>query len=125
MTTEELYREALEKLAKWRSVYAGWRLGTRLSNDGESKYTRDLHEQILILRADCSALAFLVRDALVATGMSEAAAHEKLQERMLQEVTELDRLQSLKFPGMSSTPDGISYKLPEARDTMTRLGFAP
>lgn len=113
--TPILLTDAMNKLAKWRSVYAGWRLGTRAKEDGESQYTRDLHEMILLLRAEVSALNFLIIEAGV--------SRERWEEVMLQEFTMLDKLQEQKFPGMSTSQAGVHMKMPEAAETMKRLGF--
>lgn len=112
---DRLVFEAANKLAKWRSVYAGWRLGTRAKSDGESQYTRDLHEQLLLLRAEVSALTWLVRDL--------GATHEQVQERMLTEYTELDKLQEQKFPGFRTEQGGVHMQFPDAADTMRSKGF--
>lgn len=114
-STRELMFAAADRLCKWRTVYAGWRLGTRSKEDGQSQYTRDLHEMLLLLRAEVSALTFAVREL--------ALPEERLFELFLQEYTELDRLQSEKFPGFKSHQYGIDIDVAVARETMSRKGF--
>lgn len=114
-STYRLMVEAAEKLAKWRGVYASWKLGTQPQDAPGVRYTRDLHEKLLLLRAEVSALTHLVVEA----GITE----ERLHEVMLREYTELDRIHEQKFPGFRSLPNGIAIDPRVARDTMRRLGF--
>ena len=51
---------AMNRLAKWRSVFAGWQLGTRQIGDPESDAVRDHREVTLLLRAEQSALVLLL-----------------------------------------------------------------
>lgn len=55
-TLEERLLAALNKLAKWRSVFAGWQLGTRLKEDPECQAVKDHREVTILLRAEVSAL---------------------------------------------------------------------
>lgn len=109
--------KAMNTLAKWRSVYAGWRLGTTSKNDGQYQYTKDLHEQLLLLRAEVSACFFLFLEC--------GLTHEQVQERMIIEFEALSKAHEGKFPGYSADMDGIHMNVLEARDTMRRLGFPP
>ena len=109
---------ALEKLTKWRKFFAGWQLGTRPDSDGESKAVRNHREATILLRAELTALAGLLVSKNLITQAEFAAALEK-------EAAQLDRDYAAAYPGWSSTPDGLSMKLPEAADTMRRLGFPP
>jgi hypothetical protein len=52
--------EALNKLAKWRSVFAGWQLGTRSEDDAECKAVRDHREVTIVLRAEVNAITGLL-----------------------------------------------------------------
>lgn len=51
--------DALNRLAKWRTVFAGWQLGTRARGDPESDAVRDHREATIMLRAEVNALTAL------------------------------------------------------------------
>ena len=72
---------ALNLLAKWRSVLAGWQLGTRTSDDPECRAVRDHREVTLILRAEVTALTRLMIEKGLATREEIAAvtAEEALE----------------------------------------------
>jgi hypothetical protein len=42
------YMAALNRLCKWRAIFAGWQLGTRAKGDPESDAVRD-HREVTIL----------------------------------------------------------------------------
>jgi hypothetical protein len=116
--SDESLMAALEKLAKWRKFFASWQLGTRPDSDGESKAVRHHREATILLRAELSALTgLLIRKGLIA----QAEFGAELEK----EAARLDQDYADAFPGWSTTPDGLSMKLPEAADTMRRLGFPP
>jgi hypothetical protein len=116
--SDESLMAALEKLTKWRKFFAGWQLGTRPDSDGESKAVRHHREATILLRAEVSALTGL----LIGKGVFTQAEFGESLER---EAKRLDRDYSASFPGWSSTPGGMTMKLPEAAETMRRLGFPP
>jgi hypothetical protein len=58
-----LAAQALNRLAKWRAVLAGWQLGTRPKGDSECDAVRDQRELLLILRAEVNAISALFCDA--------------------------------------------------------------
>lgn len=68
--------EAMNKLAKWRSIFAGWQLGTRAKGDPESDAVRDHREATILLRAEVNALtACLIEGGHhPAHGLSESPA---------------------------------------------------
>jgi hypothetical protein len=101
----------LNTLAKWRSVFAGWQLGTRPNTDPECQAVRDHRELTMLLRAEVNALTKLLLDAGVITPRA-------LTEQVIVEAEYLSKSYERKFPGMSATPDGIAYSLPEAVETM-------
>ncbi len=116
--SDETALAALEKLTKWRKFFASWQLGTRPDNDGESKAVRHHREATILLRAELTALTGL----LISKGVITQA---EFQDSLEREAAQLDRDYSVAFPGWSSTPDGLSMKMPEALDTMRQLGFPP
>lgn len=106
---------ALNKLCKWRSVFAGWQLGTRLDGDAECKAVRDHREVTILLRTEVNALAGL----LIAKGVFTA---EEFTERVVDEAQALDAAYEDKFPGMRSTEHGIVY---DSRAADTMKGWRP
>lgn len=118
---EELSRRAnaaLNRLAKWRSVFAAWQLGTRSDKDGECRAVKDHREVTILLRAEVSALTGLLEEKGVFTRV-------EFTDALLAEAKKLDADYSKRFPGMKSTDMGIAYELPEAGDTIRRFGFPP
>ena len=112
------YQDAFNKLAKWRSVFAGWQLGTRPKGDAESDAVRDHREVTILLRAEVNALTALLVDKKVATAAEIEAAFTK-------EAKLLDADYECRFPGFKSEPHGISMQLPEAASTMRRMNWKP
>lgn len=106
-----LMSRTANKLAKWRGVFAGWQLGTRLKGDPESDAVRDHREVTLLLRAEVNALTGL----LIKKGVFAAREYT---EQSIEEMRHLDRQYEEKFPGISTDQDGIHYKLPECAETM-------
>lgn len=111
-------RAALEKLAKWRKFFASWQLGTRPAGDGEYKAVAHHRELSILLRAEQSALTAL----LLSKG---AFTQDEWRDALEREAKHLDHDYEESFPGWRSRPDGLSMKLPEAAETMKKLGFPP
>ena len=111
-------RAALEKLTKWRKFFASWQLGTRADGDGESRAVRNHRELSILLRAEVSALTGLLMRKGVFTQQEWQASLEA-------EAKALDHAYEETYPGWRSTPDGLSMKMPEALETMRKLGFPP
>lgn len=111
-------REALERLGKWRQVFASWQLGTRSAEDGECRAVRDHREVTIMLRAEVSALTHLLIERRVFTLEEFTVALEA-------EAILLDEDYSQKFPGYRSTPEGMAMDLSVATQTMRDLGFPP
>lgn len=116
--SEKTMLAALEKLTKWRKFFAGWQLGTRLDSDGESRAVRNHRELSMLLRVEASALTALLLRKGVFTQAEWQAAIEA-------EAKALDHAYEETYPGWRSTPDGLSMKMPEALETMRKLGFPP
>jgi len=109
---------AMQKLAKWRKFFASWQLGTRPASDGEFKAVTHHRELSILLRCEMTALSGLLISKGVITLQEWQAAVEA-------EAKLLDHDYEESFPGWRSTPDGLSMKLPEAGETMRKLGFPP
>lgn len=112
--SEELARKldrAANRLTKWRSVFAGWQLGTRPKGDPECDAVRDHREVTMLLRAEVNALTKLLLEAQVCTV-------DELQRAMIEECNLLSKDYEGKFPGMKATDEGIDYDVQVAAKTM-------
>ena len=121
MTPEELANEnsrVLNKLCKWRSFFASWQLGTRSYQDGESKAVRNHRELSILLRTEVTALT----DLMIRKGVFTA---EEFTEAVIAEAKRLDHDYEESYPGWRSTEEGMSMHLPEAGETMEKMGFPP
>lgn len=107
----EVY-EVLNKLAKWRTVFASWQLGTRTDTDPECKAVKDHRECTIMLRAEVSALTQLLVDKGVLTV-------EEFQNQLIFEAGELDKHFQRAFPGFSVSQDGVNIAMPEAAKTLS------
>lgn len=101
----------LNRLCKWRTVFTGWQLGTRVKGDPESDAVRDTQERLLILRAELTAMIGLLIRKGVATREEIVAAIEE-------EAEALSLALELQFPGFKATDIGMDMHLPAAAETM-------
>jgi hypothetical protein len=108
--TQKCYA-ALNKITKWRSVFAGWQLGTRAKGDPESDAVRDHREVTILLRVESSALVKLLTDKGVFTV-------QDWQQAVIDEAELLDKDYEQKFPGIRSTDIGMNFDVSRARETM-------
>lgn len=90
----------LNRLCKFRTIYAGWQLGTRPKGDPESDAVRDHHEVTLLLRAEVSALAGL----LIAKGIF---TQPEFEAQLGIEADALTAMLEAKFPGVTAHDDGL------------------
>lgn len=109
---------SLQRLAKWRAVFAGWQLGTRARGDGESEAVRDHREVTILLRAEVNALIRILVEAKVVD-------QDTLTRIMGEEAEYLSKAYERQFPGAKAFDGGMDFTLPEWADTMRRLGFPP
>jgi hypothetical protein len=107
----EIADRVLNRFAKWRSVFAGWQLGTRLDTDPECQAVRDHREVTMLMRAEVNALTACLIEAGVFTS-------RQFTEQLILEAGHLDEQYAKKFPGMRSTDDGISMDVQKAAETM-------
>ncbi len=103
-------RDVLEKLAKWRAVFAGWQLGTRSDQDPECRAVRDHREATLMLRAEANALLGL----LVGKGLLTEA---EWAEALAREARQLDSDLERRFPGFRTTSSGLVIDPAKAAET--------
>jgi len=107
----EKVHKTLNKLCKWRSIFAGWQLGTRAIGDAECDAVRDHREVTMLLRAEQSAFtALCIKKGLFTI--------DEFNEQLIEEAEHLDRAYEKKFPGMKSADDGIVMNPHIAADTM-------
>jgi hypothetical protein len=109
---------ALNRLAKWRSVFAGWQLGTRLDSDPESQAVRDHRELTIILRAEVNALMALLEEKGILTADEWQVALEREAERLSKDYER-------RFPGMKATDAGIEMNIAVIQEHGTMKGWKP
>jgi hypothetical protein len=114
--TPDTFNRVLQKLAKWRTVFASWQCGTRADTDGEINAIKDHREVTILLRAEVNALTAL----LVAKGVF---TEEGFRNAVGLEADNLDRDYRARFPGFRTSEVGVHMDLPAAADTMKRLHF--
>lgn len=110
-SAQEFCVAACQRLAKWRSVFAGWQLGTRADTDPECRAVRDQTEARLLLRAEVSAIVAL----LVA---KKFVTQDELQLAVGEEAEALCAILERKFPGFKACDAGMRIDLAEAAETM-------
>lgn len=108
--------DAMNILCKWRTVLAGWQLGTRLKGDPEGDAVRDHREGTLLLRAEVTALTSL----LIAAGVFTL---EQFDAQLEIESQELCKLLEKRFPGFKATPTGMDVDVELA--VKTQKGWRP
>lgn len=106
-----LYRAALNKVCKWRSVFAGWQLGTRPIGDPESDAVRDHRELSILLRVEVTALIRLCIEKGICT-------EDEFHRTMAEEAEYLSLSFEKKFPGFQATETGMSMDPVVAQHTM-------
>lgn len=111
-------RPLLEKLTKWRTVFASWQLGTRAETDGELKAVKDHRELTILLRAELTAITGLLIEKGIFTAEEHAAAMDK-------EARLLDADYEARFLGFSTSLEGVHMEMPRVAETMRNLGFPP
>ncbi len=106
------------RLAKWRSWFAGWQLGTRPLGEPECDALRDHRELSIMLRAEMSAMTGL----LIEKGVFTA---EEFTEKFYDECHVLSLEYERRFPGVEATDVGLQMDPKMALDTMRRMNFKP
>lgn len=103
--------DALQRLCKWRTVFAGWQLGTREKGDAECDAVRDHREVTMLMRTELNALVGL----LVEKGVFTA---QEFTDRLQPEADHLSKQYERKFPGFKATDFCMEMNVSIARDTM-------
>lgn len=107
---ETTLRKALNKLSKWRGVFASWQLGTRSGDDAETRAVKDHRELSIMLRAEVNAITGLLVEKGVFTT-------EEFQRALLKEARQLDADYEKFFPGFFTSDTGIVINVEEAAKT--------
>ena len=100
----------LNRLCKWRTVFAGWQLGTRTDTDPEAKAVKDHREVTILLRAEVNALAGLLLKKGIFTQAEFSA-------QIAEEAEVLNAEYAKKFPGFTATDDGLRVDIEKAAET--------
>lgn len=109
--------DRLNKLCKWRSLLAGWHLGSRPDNAPGVPAMRDLMDKWLVMRAEMNAVAELLIEKGVFTS-------EEFRGQLQNEAQLLDQQLERMFQGFRTTATGIEvYDSQLAKETMTTLHF--
>jgi hypothetical protein len=108
---EQLYYAAMNRITKWKAVFAGWQLGTRLQDDPECKAVKDHREITILLRVEVTALSKILIDKGICT-------LEEFQQAGIDEAELLEQDYERRFPGMRAFEGGIHYDIARAAETM-------
>jgi len=93
--------KALNILAKWRVLFTGWQLGTRVKGDPEGDAVRDHREVTILLRAESSALvALLLRKGVI--------TQDEWFKALETEAEALCRDYERNFPGVTAHENGLT-----------------
>lgn len=102
---------ALNRLTKWRSIFAGWQLGTRPDSDPECQAVRDHRDATLVLRVEVTAVtALLLRKGVFTM--------DELAEQTATEADALSEALAVRFPGVRATDSGLTMDLARVREWM-------
>jgi hypothetical protein len=109
---------ALNTLTKWRTLFAGWQLGTRAKGDPECDAVRDHRELTILLRAEMSALVgLLLRKGILTLDEWTSA--------LADEARALSRDYELKFPGVTASESGLQMDLEKVRQAGWAKNWKP
>ncbi len=112
------YMEALNRVCKWRTLFAGWQLGTRPKGDPECDAVRDHREVTILLRVEVTALAgLLLRKGLI--------TKEEFQAANGKEADLLNEAYAKRFPGVKATDYGLSLDPVVMEQHGTMRGWKP
>lgn len=108
---DTVYSATLNRVAKWRNVFAGWQLGTRSDTDPEAKAVKDQREALILMRIEVTAMVALMIEKNVFT-------EQEFKASMIREADFLDKVFEKAFPGFSVADYGVKMTMPEAGETM-------
>lgn len=105
------YQKAMNKVCKWRAVFAGWQLGTRSADDPEAQAVRNTAEALIIHRIELNAVVAL----LIYHGVTTEEEWTKL---VTSEAKLYDKALEEQFPGMKSSDSGMVMDAQTTAKTM-------
>lgn len=114
MTPAEQMLRALNRLCRWRTILAGWQLGTRPDTDPETQAVRDHREATLALRAEVSAVVNLLI-------MKGVCTQDEYMEQVAGEADYYNRQLEEKFPGAKASDSGMEIDVAQAREWMSKF----
>ncbi len=94
-------RQALNRVAKWRTLLTGWQLGTRPKGDPEGDAVRDHRELSLLLRVEVNAAVSL----LLAKGI---ITEDDWARALIREADAYEAALEKRWPGVRATDAGLS-----------------
>lgn len=116
MSTES-YLKKLNRVAKWRTVFASWQLGTRSDKDGECKAVKHHREMTIITRVELTGLANLLIAKGVISSIDLENAIGDSSDRLNSDFEQF-------FPGFHVTEYGVNMiPASQALKTMKDKGF--
>jgi hypothetical protein len=92
---------SLNRLAKWRTLFAGWQLGTRPASDPVAQAVKDHREATLLLRVEVTALTGLLLAKGLVTEVEWLTA-------VADEADSLNTDLEQRFPGVKAHDDGLT-----------------
>lgn len=107
---------ALNILTKWRRFFAAWQIGFRPLGNPQADAIADHREMSMLMRSELSALTNL----LIARGVFTP---DEFREALDIEAAALSKSYEQRFPGFTSTAQGISIDVPKAQETLRKTGY--
>jgi hypothetical protein len=92
--------DALNRVTKWRGLFAGWQLGTRPKGDPECDAVRDHREVTIILRVEASAIIGVLLSKGVIT-------QDEWENALAMEADQLSAAYADRFPGVTASDHGL------------------
>jgi hypothetical protein len=114
----EATHRAMHLLSRWRTLFAGWQLGTRLDTDAEAAAVRDHREATLFCRAELTAITTLLLDKQVFTQDEFLVAMER-------EAALLNMALADRFPGVTAHLDGLHMEPQRVAKWMRKQHWKP
>lgn len=103
--------KVLNRLCKWRTIFASWQLGTRSWGDPECQAVRDHREVTMLLRTEVNALTQLLIDKGIIIA-DEFSAQCDAEAELLMDAYER------QFPGVKATDTGLVIEPAKAHGWM-------
>lgn len=110
--------KALNIVAKWRTFFAGWQLGTRAKGDPESDAIRDHREVTILLRVENSALIALMIEKGIFT-IDDWTRQLEIEAKALSDNY------AQTFPGVTANEDGLVMNPAIIQEYGTMEGWLP